>query len=169
MYCQPNNYKPLHNMISGIYSIWSDTVFNPIWCCRFQRSHPIVFSVFRTSSVSFFVDECYCKILKETIMAITIKMFIWMLYARFCSLKLSVIRFIIILSESKVICGFSSILFSTCFTCKQITLVLVITNQPMVNFKCFRGYTTSKSIWIFNIFTNLELFFITFPRTYSSF
>ena len=48
---------------------------------------------------------------------ITIKMFKQM----FPSLKLSVIRFIIIPPEPKLICGFSSILFWACFICKQIT------------------------------------------------
>ena len=133
-------------MMSNIYSICSYTVVNgePIWCWRFQSSHPIVFPVFRISAFSF-VDERYCNILKETI--ITIKMFIQMfLYTSFPSPKLSVIRFILITSEPKLICGFSSILFLACFTCKQINQGFVITIQPMVNFKRFRGYTISNSI-----------------------
>ena len=81
----------------GIYSIWSDPVFNvgPISSYHFQSSRSIVFPVFRIFAVSF-VDESYCNVLNETIMAIIEKMFIQMfLHAMLPFLKFFVIRFII--------------------------------------------------------------------------
>ena len=108
----------------------------------------------------------YRKVITETWITLTFKMFVQMLlHTLFSSIETSTFRHVTVLCTTKVFYSLTSVLFPALIASHQINQTFVITFKTMVYLKGFLCNGASKSISFCYIFTHFAAFTTTFVAT----
>ena len=105
----------------------------------------------------------YRKVITETWITLTFKMFVQMLlHTLFSSIETSTFRHVVVLCTAKLVYSLTSVLFPTRIASHQINQTFIITVKTMVCLKGFLSDGASKSISFCYIFTHFAMFTNTF-------